>query len=761
MANEIQEIRYQVGEAWKGTYNVATVYGNAAVVQDPTGLSVYRSLKPGNVGHPLTDTSWWFCIINLSSIKEAADSIAATDAEVEAHEAARVSAEQQRVSQETARVNAETARIQAEQTRASQESARISQEQTRVNQEQVRVAQEETRRLAENSRLQAEEQRVSKETQRVNAEQQRALAEQNRVAAEQERVNDELDRVANEQNRLQRAEQDHQTAVQDNAQMTALVERADADHVQAAADHTTAVSDHTTATADHTTAAADHTTAQADHTTATEDHTASVAATAAANEAAENANALEERLLSGEVVPAQAADIESWKDTSALVPYIHKTAQETTGGDISIRSDVQARLDGIVPTSRRWKATKLVACGTNLLRQTSQTGGIATTIGTGIYFPCPALTFGTYGTAQENNGVVFTDSDNAFLTPTVYMKRIADGVPTSVTDGVQAQTVSGQNGETFYVNPASLSGEAVYVIVSDITLASSCAHIAWSGNGTPYNYYIAPDAEAPTNIEIALASLLTAIGNDGYLTQVGGVGDMLLYEDNTHMRCTRRNGRVQPTWTTEAEEIEGTPTGNYIHTATIGNMLSDGAAELEADGTRLQVSGTEVSYTDQSDTATTDYVLYNLATETSSVVAVSPMLTVNDFGLIVLLGNDGTADTTIGYAQGIADSVRALMTGGYDEVNRVIAEALNALHADNVRLAALVMELEKKTTPLTSATAGAPSAANTPEGWNADRYGPWQGWPAYVGQEYIDTASQKLYKALAHTGSVSDWVVMN
>ena len=60
MANEIQEIRYQVGEAWKGTYNVATVYGNAAVVQDPTGLSVYRSLKPGNVGHALSETSWWF-----------------------------------------------------------------------------------------------------------------------------------------------------------------------------------------------------------------------------------------------------------------------------------------------------------------------------------------------------------------------------------------------------------------------------------------------------------------------------------------------------------------------------------------------------------------------------------------------------------------------------------------------------------------------------------------------------------------------------
>ena len=77
MNEQVQEIRYLVGEAWKGVYNSATTYGNANVVQDPTGLSVYRSLKPGNVGHPLTDTAWWFCIINLSSIKAESDRIAA------------------------------------------------------------------------------------------------------------------------------------------------------------------------------------------------------------------------------------------------------------------------------------------------------------------------------------------------------------------------------------------------------------------------------------------------------------------------------------------------------------------------------------------------------------------------------------------------------------------------------------------------------------------------------------------------------------
>ena len=40
MNEQIQEIRYLVGEAWKGEYNSATTYGNANVVQDPAGLSV-------------------------------------------------------------------------------------------------------------------------------------------------------------------------------------------------------------------------------------------------------------------------------------------------------------------------------------------------------------------------------------------------------------------------------------------------------------------------------------------------------------------------------------------------------------------------------------------------------------------------------------------------------------------------------------------------------------------------------------------------
>ena len=207
MNNEIQEIRYQVGEAWKGTYNAATTYGNANVVQDPTGLSVYRSLKPGNVGHPLTDTAWWFLIIDLSSIKEESDRIKALNDAIAADEAQRVENENGRVTAEQARVNAENARVAAEQGRVTAEQQRVSAEQQRASQEQTRISQEQSRVTAEQGRVAAEAQRVQKEQLRENNEAQRVINETNRVAAEQERITAEQTRVNQEQGRVNAEQQ--------------------------------------------------------------------------------------------------------------------------------------------------------------------------------------------------------------------------------------------------------------------------------------------------------------------------------------------------------------------------------------------------------------------------------------------------------------------------------------------------------------------------------------------------------------------------
>lgn len=42
---------------------------------------------------------------------------------------------------------------------------------------------------------------------------------------------------------------------------------------------------------------------------------------------------------------------------------------------------------------------------------------------------------------------------------------------------------------------------------------------------------------------------------------------------------------------------------------------------------------------------------------------------------------------------------------------------------------------------------GAPSADNVPTNWNTETMGQWTGVPCFVGQEYIDQANHKFYKA--------------
>lgn len=217
MSEQMQEIRFLVGEVWKGVYDEETSYGNANVVQDPTGLSVYRSLKMGNVGHPLSDTTWWFCIINLSSIKTESDRIAALNDAIAQDEALRVAAEELRQQHEQQRIAAETARETAEQTRVSNEATRVSNEATRVSQEQGRVNAEQGRVSAEEARVTAEAARVLAETLRDNAEDARAIAEQNRAAAEQQRISNEATRVSQEQQRVA-AEQQRETTFQQSQQ---------------------------------------------------------------------------------------------------------------------------------------------------------------------------------------------------------------------------------------------------------------------------------------------------------------------------------------------------------------------------------------------------------------------------------------------------------------------------------------------------------------------------------------------------------------
>ena len=660
MNEQIQEIRYQVGEAWKGAYNSATVYGNAAVVQDATGLSVYRSLKSGNQGHPLTDPQWWFCIINLSSIKQEADHLVEIDTQMTENEAGRVAAESERVSHEQARVNAENARIYNEQQRENSETARIRAEQDRVTQENQRISQEQGRVGAEQQRVTKEQQRVNQEASRVAAETQRQLNENNRQAvfAEDHRVA-VADHEQAEQDHT-RAEEDHTTAASDHTQAGNDHTRAGQDHTQAGSDHTraeedhtTAASDHTQAGQDHTRAGQDHTQAGSDHTRAEEDHTASAAATEAANAAAAGANALQENLENGDVVPALAENLESWADNNVPVENNFDDVIRTTAGDDPINSDDGGIVKSIIPITD-FKCTGLLATAENQLRLKSNGGG-AVAVGAGWYFPVSKLTLGTFGTTDENNGMLLVDNTGANIqNATVYFKALANGVPTSVTDGTQLtpQTVN-YGDKTYKVYTTSGPG---YIIVSNITYDNTCARIAWEDW---YDKFVSPTDPNDVGGNINLAPLFAAAPNGTGKFLV--CGNAYTYGERisaTQWKITDPIGRIaSPVWTDTPDEVEEGETQTYTHTLIISDVAAGSTVMIEGSAQALSLNETTVSYTDTNATAITGAVRYEKAVAATATVNLASAYTLNDVGVEMKEGVEGTANFVCEYSQNIADSL--------------------------------------------------------------------------------------------------------
>ena len=778
MNEQVQEIRYLVGEAWKGEYNSATTYGNANVVQDPTGLSVYRSLKPGNVGHSLTDANWWFCIINLSSIKAESDRIAALNQAIAQDEDLRVAAEQSRMQAEQGRVDAEAGRVSAEAARVQAESNRVSAENSRVLAEQGRVSSEAARVQAESNRVSAEVSRVLAEQGRVSAENQRAVNEENRQAvfAEDHRVAVADHETAVADHTL--AVADHGTASDDHTLAVADHGTASDDHTLAVSDHGTASDDHTTAAADHVTAGNDHTRAGEDHTQAGNDHTASVAATEAANTAAAGANALQQNLENGVVVPALAGNLESWAEDVSEVSNSWDETIRSTAGDDPIDTAYGGVLTSIVAKSD-FKCDALVTSGYNLLRLASN-GGVAVAVGNGWYFPVPHLELGAFGDATKNNGVLLTDKDgNNINNATVRFKALADGVPTSVDDGVAAsyQDVI-YNDETFRTYLTSGAG---YLIVSGITYADTCAHLAWEDW---YDKYVSPTAEDDAGDSISLTALFTAAPNGtGKFLVLGSGGNTVATRatrtSGTQMTITDPIGRVtSPSWTNELQEDEET----YKHSLTISGMKTDGLAQIEGSDQVLLVEGTTVSYTDTNATAISGAVRYEKATAaTANVTLTKTQYALNDCGIEMKSGATGEAYFGCTYSQNVADALSQIAKVKLDISLSVVAEALLYLYNENKALRELLAGKDNAVLPvvkaqsvecddiltmgipnvLYSSVEGAPSAANVPDNWNEETMTVWNGCPRKIGQQYVDKVSKKVYYAVAVTGSTNDWVVLN
>lgn len=393
----------------------------------------------------------------------------------------------------------------------------------------------------------------------------------------------------------------------------------------------------------------------------------------------------------GTLPPAVANDIASWKNTNSNVVDTQTESVFTAGGNESVNSNENARIISLTPGSLTAGAASLVSTGFNLLRNATQIGSSQV-----WYFLVPYLKFGTFGTADENNGVLFTGSDNGKLTPTVYWKALADGVPTSATDGVAAGYTD-SNGYRFYTTPVGHEGEVGYFIVQ-ATRATTCAHVAWSGR---YDEYIAVDNAGDAGASLALTSILNNLHSNGLMYNIGLVADSVSFTATTAYwtkNCDRKQGS-DLTWTNTLQEDNET----YLHTATIADMLDDSVVVCTNEGITLVVSGKEVSYTDTNSTAiTTDYIYYQLATAATGTVAGTYSFVIEDWGVIYFTGVNGTVVSIIEYSQNIVDTLRKLATTGFNDAMRVIAESLNQLAAENVRLKTYAERLEARIEALES-----------------------------------------------------------
>ena len=457
---------------------------------------------------------------------------------------------------------------------------------------------------------------------------------------------------------------------------------------------------------------------------------------------------------------AQLADnLKSWAERDALNVGDDWTDHvRTTAGDQSIDSAKGARLLSIV-AQKDFSASAYKATGFNLLHG-------ATAIGDGFYFPVPALTFGVYGTAAQPNGVLFTSNANQKLTPTVRFKALSAGVPSSVNDG-SACAYTDSNGYRFYT-----CTEPGYMIVSGITLANTCAHIAWSRR---YDEFVSPTSveDAGTVIDLTPLGTMRTVGSGASL-----VADRADRTDDTHMLLTTKVGRVQPTWTRGTQDAE---TGLYPYTATVSGIKSSGLAEFEgANKPAILVDGTTLTYYSADGTALTDYVKYELATPTTSSKSVSTKITaLEDWGLEILAGAIGTAIVTTQYAQSYPDALAALlanidqstvpvicnafakMQAEIDGLKASLYDAVNLLRFTAKRVNAAEYYISNTPRILRCKVAGAPSAANVPDNWDPATMGVWTGVPRSTEQIYMDQASKKVYAAPVLTNSTNDWVVLN
>ena len=358
-------------------------------------------------------------------------------------------------------------------------------------------------------------------------------------------------------------------------------------------------------------------------------------------------------LKDGTLVPALADNLASWEEDNLPVENEFEDTVRTTAGEDPINSSDGGILKSIVPITD-FVCTGLLATAENQLRLKSNGGG-AVAVGDGWYFPVPKLTLGQFGTADENNGLILVAQDGSNITSaTVLFKALADGVPTSVNDGVAATATNvTYNGETYKVYTTTGAG---YLIVSGITYANTCARIAWEDW---YNKFVSPTDPEDIGGSINTAPLFAAAPNGtGKFLVCGNAKTTAQRISASQWQITDPIARItSPVWTNTPDEVEEGATQTYTHSLVIADIASNGYAMIEGSQQGLSIDGTTVKYSDANATAIEGVVRYTKEIPATATVNLSSAYSLNDVGIEMKEGAEGTADFTCEYSQNIADSL--------------------------------------------------------------------------------------------------------
>lgn len=493
-------------------------------------------------------------------------------------------------------------------------------------------------------------------------------------------------------------------------------------------------------------------------------------------------------LEDGLIVPLVATTLEAWLDQKALAKENTSTAKvQTSGANIPIETSEGSKPVSIKPVTDYF--VKLLFNGSYNMLKAAKWGhdnsepqvGDHEPGGAECYFLVPKLTLGEFGTAAENNGLLFTDSEGNNVTPSsVKFQPLASGAPTSSSDGTTVTpTTVAYDGKTYSVYECSGPGWFIVAFGGSYTIDDICAHIAWEDW---YDKYVGLDAEddptdADYNPEAAIGvlyieSLVKTIHSDGVLRVIDEEHrDWLEFGDTSAIahHCVDIKVTTGSDWTdTEVDE------GVYSHTASVGNVMKSGGAAKLLDGTEVVVEGTSVSFTDTNATVSGDKlsIKYERATEetvtkayTNSVFAGSNIdtatgkMSINDCSIEAHVGATGTAFTTTLYAMNIVDSLAQIAQVQLSDSLQVIAEAIAEIWfnlkgmKENLRNYGYRLRVQSVDSadipmvcgsPLVVEGSGAPSIV-----------------PMFVGQRYHDTTNNKCYEAFYVTGSTNDWKILN